>query len=49
MSYLIQTKKEFVDSRLEDASMSPDSWIQGLKILKGILENLGHPISEMDK
>jgi gag-polypeptide of LTR copia-type len=47
-SNLIKTKKEFVDSRLEDALVNPDVWIQGLKILRRRLKILGHPISEMD-
>jgi hypothetical protein len=45
---LIKTKKEFVDSKLEDVTMDPDEWIQNLEILRQRLMILGHPISEMD-
>jgi gag-polypeptide of LTR copia-type len=47
-SNLIKTKKEFVDSKLEDVSVNPDVWIQGLEILSRRLDILGHPITEMD-
>jgi gag-polypeptide of LTR copia-type len=47
-SNLIKTKREFVESRLEDISINPDVWIQGLETLRRRLEILGHKISEMD-
>jgi gag-polypeptide of LTR copia-type len=47
-SNLIKTKREFVESRLEDILIDPDVWIQGLETLRRRLEILGHKISEMD-
>jgi gag-polypeptide of LTR copia-type len=47
-SNLIKTKREFVESRLEEISINPDVWIQGLETLRRRLEILGHKISEMD-
>jgi gag-polypeptide of LTR copia-type len=47
-SNLIETKREFVESRLEDIWIKPDIWIQGLETLRRRLEILGHKISEMD-
>jgi gag-polypeptide of LTR copia-type len=47
-SNLIKTKREFVESRLEDISIDTDVWIQGLETLRRRLELLGHKISEMD-
>jgi hypothetical protein len=39
---LIKTKKEFVESKLEDISRDPDEWIQSLEILRQRLAILGH-------
>ena len=47
-SNLIKTKKEFVESKLEDISMDPDIWIQGLETLRRRLKILGHKVSKMD-
>ena len=47
-SNLIKTKKEFVESKLEDISMDPDIWIQGLETLRRRLKILGHKVSEMN-
>ena len=45
---LSKTKKEFIESRLEDASIDPDIWIQSLEILRQRLAILGQAVSEMD-
>jgi gag-polypeptide of LTR copia-type len=47
-SNVIKTKREFVESRLEDILINPDIWIQGLETLRRRLEILGYKISEMD-
>jgi gag-polypeptide of LTR copia-type len=45
---LIKTKKELVDSKLENISQDPGEWIQSLEILRQRLAILGHAVSEMD-
>jgi gag-polypeptide of LTR copia-type len=45
---LIKTRKQFVESKLDDIRMDPDEWIQNLELLKRRLEILGAIVSEMD-
>jgi hypothetical protein len=47
-SNLIKTKRELVESKLQNALMDPDVWIQGLETLRRRLEILGDKISEMN-
>jgi gag-polypeptide of LTR copia-type len=45
---LIKTKKQFVESKLDNITMDPDEWIQNLELLMHRLEILGATMSEMD-